>query len=150
MFFKNWITFIRLFWWNSIWDNNIALPTRWKTMFFFCWVGWFKKKVHNPFRGISEFLIPKIEEIDIEEILFQQDGATCHIANVTIHLLRTVFENRMISRNYCVNWPPRSCDLTVLDYFLWGAVEDKCYAIYPETIEALKHEIIVVIHGIET
>ena len=36
-----------------------------------------------------------------------------------------------------------------LDYFLLGAVEDKCYANHPETIEALKHEIEVVINGIE-
>ena len=37
-----------------------------------------------------------------------------------------------------VVWPPRSCDLTPLDYYFWGA--DK-----PETIDALKdniHEVI--------
>ena len=39
--------------------------------------------------------------------------------------------------------------MTRLDYFLWGAVKDKCYANHPETIEALKHEIEVAIHGIE-
>ena len=39
--------------------------------------------------------------------------------------------------------------MTPLDYFLWGAVKDKCYANHPETIEALKHEIEVAIHGIE-
>ena len=33
--------------------------------------------------------------------------------------------------------------------FLWGAVKDKCYALRPETIEALKHDIEVAIHGIE-
>ena len=90
---------------------------------------------------LNEFLFPKIEEDDMDDIWFQQDGATCHTANVTIDLLRTVFENRIISRNSDVNWPPRSCDLTPLDYFLWGAVKDKCYANHPETIEALKHEI---------
>ena len=40
-------------------------------------------------------------------------------------------------------------DVTPLDYFLWGAVKDKCYANHSETIEALKHEIEVAIHGIE-
>lgn len=59
--------------------------------------------------------------------------------------MRGVFENRIISRNGDVNWPPRSCDLTPLDYFLWGAVKDKCYT----TIEALKHEIEVAIREIE-
>ena len=38
-------------------------------------------------------------------------------------------------------FPPRSCDLTPLDYYLWGAVKDKCYADKPETIDALKDNI---------
>ena len=36
---------------------------------------------------------------------------------------------------------PRSCDLTPLDYHLWGAVKDKCYADKSETINALKDNI---------
>ena len=38
--------------------------------------------------------------------------------------------------------------MTLLDHFLWGAVKDKCYVNHPETIEALKREIEVAIHGI--
>ena len=82
-------------------------------------------------------------------IRFQQDEAICHTANVTIDLLRTAFENRIISRNSVVNWPPWSSDLTPLDYFMRGAVKDKCYANHLQTIEALKHEIEGAIHGIE-
>ena len=33
------------------------------------------------------------------------------------------------------------CDLTPLDYYLWGAVKGKCYADKPETIDALKDNI---------
>ena len=39
-----------------------------------------------------------------------------------------------------VGWPPR-CDLTLLGYYLWGAVKDKCYTDKPETIDALKDNI---------
>ena len=67
---------------------------------------------------LNEFLFPKIEEDDMGDIWFQQDGTTCHTANVTINLLRTAFENRIIRRNSDVNWSRRSCDLTPLDYFL--------------------------------
>jgi len=52
-------------------------------------------------------------------------------------------------QNGDVNWPPRSRDLTPLDYFLWRAVKDKCYANHPETIDDLKHEIEVAIRAIE-
>ena len=77
---------------------------------------------------LNEFLLPKFEEEDTDDIWFQQERAPCHTANATINLLRTVFENRIISRNADVNWPPRSCDLSPLDYFLWETVKDKCYA----------------------
>ena len=40
-----------------------------------------------------------------------------------------------------VVWPPWSCDLTPLDYYLWGAVIDNYYANKPETIDALKDSI---------
>ena len=55
--------------------------------------------------------------------------------------MRLVFEDRIISRTADVVWPPRSCDLTPLDYYLWGSVKDKFYADKPETIDYLKDNI---------
>ena len=90
---------------------------------------------------LNKFLFTKIEEEDIGNIWFQQDGATCHTAEATLDVLRPVFEDRIISRRADVVSPPRSCDLTPLDYYLWGAIKDKCYANKPETIDALKDNI---------
>ena len=73
-------------------------------------------------------------------ICFQQDGATCHTAEAILDVLRPVFEDRIISCRADV-WRPRSWDLTPLDYYLWSAVKDKCYADKPETIDALKNNI---------
>ncbi|GFV09106.1 putative LOC100569746 [Trichonephila clavipes] len=56
------------------------------------------------------------------------DGATCHTARATIDLLKDTFGDRLFSRIGPVNWPPRSCDLTPLDYFLWGYVKSLVYA----------------------
>ena len=67
---------------------------------------------------LNEFLFIKIEVEDID-IWFQQDGATCHTAKTTFDVLSPVFEDRIISRRADVVWPPRSCDLTPLDYYLW-------------------------------
>ena len=64
----------------------------------------------------------------------------CHTAEATLDVLRPVFKDRIIHRADVV-WPPRSCDLPPLDYYLWGAVKDKCYADKPETIYALKDNI---------
>ena len=57
-------------------------------------------------------------------------------------LMPTVFEDRISSRRADVVWPLLSCDLIPLDYYLWGAVKDKCYADKRnETIDALKDNI---------
>ena len=55
--------------------------------------------------------------------------------------MRPVFKDRIISRRADVVCPPQSCDLTLLVYYLWGAVKEKCYADKPETIDALKDNI---------
>ena len=73
--------------------------------------------------------------------MFQQHASTCHTAEATLYVLRPVFEVRIISRRADVVWPPRSCDLTPLEYYLWVAVKYKCYADKPETIDALKDNI---------
>ena len=48
---------------------------------------------------------------------------------------------RIISRFAPVNWPPRSCDLTPLDYFLWGYVKLLVYADKPLTSNDLEDNI---------
>ncbi|GFV51265.1 uncharacterized protein TNCV_2174521 [Trichonephila clavipes] len=77
----------------------------------------------------------------IQELWFQQDGATCHTARATIDLLRDTFGDHLISRFGPVNWPPRSCDLTQLDYFLWGYVKSLVYADKPQALDHLEDNI---------
>ncbi|GFV16653.1 uncharacterized protein TNCV_4418401 [Trichonephila clavipes] len=62
-------------------------------------------------------------------------------ARATIDLLKDTFGDRLISRFGPVNWPPRSCDLTPLDYFLWGYVKSLVYADKPQTLDHLKDNI---------
>ncbi|GFW11233.1 DUF4817 domain-containing protein [Trichonephila clavipes] len=76
-----------------------------------------------------------------EELWFQQDGATCHTARATIDLLKDTLDDRLISRFGPVNWSPRSCDLTPLDYFLWGHVKSLVYVDKPQTLDHLKDNI---------
>ena len=78
---------------------------------------------------LNEFLFTKIEEENIGNICFQQDGATCHTAEAILDVLRPVLEDRIISRRADVIWLPRSCDLTPLYYYLWAVVKDKCYLV---------------------
>ncbi|GFX23285.1 uncharacterized protein TNCV_1558841 [Trichonephila clavipes] len=50
-----------------------------------------------------------------------------------VPLLKHTFGDRLISRFGPVNWPPRSCDLTPLDYFLWVYIKSLVYADKPQT-----------------
>ncbi|GFX97441.1 probable RNA-directed DNA polymerase from transposon BS [Trichonephila clavipes] len=90
---------------------------------------------------ITNFFIPELNNHDVQELWFQQDGATCHTDRATIDLLKDTFGDRLISRFGPVNWPPRSCDLTPLDYFLWGYVKSLVYADKPQTLDHLKDNI---------
>lgn len=47
-------------------------------------------------------------------------GVTYHTATETMQLLQASFPERVISRPEEVIWPPKSYDLTPLDFFLWG------------------------------
>ncbi|GFS74898.1 uncharacterized protein TNCV_1395771 [Trichonephila clavipes] len=90
---------------------------------------------------ITNFFIPELNNHDVQELWFQQDGATCHTARATIDLLKDTFGDRLISRFGPVNWPPRSCDLTPLDYFVWGYVKSLVYADKPQTLDHLEDNI---------
>ncbi|GFW13121.1 uncharacterized protein TNCV_3330531 [Trichonephila clavipes] len=97
---------------------------------------------------ITNFFISELNNHDVQELWFQQDGATCHTARATIDLLKDTFGDRLISRFGPVNWPPRSCDLTPLDYFLWGCVKSLVYADKPQTLDHLEDNIRCVIADI--
>ena len=58
-----------------------------------------------------------------------------------MQLLTAMFQDRIISRNYDFEWPPRSPDLTAPDFWLWGYLKDKVYANKPRTIKELKANI---------
>lgn len=73
------------------------------------------------------FLSTKIVEEDIVNIWFQQECGTYHTAEATLDVLCPVFEVRIISRRANIGWSYRTCDLTTLDYYLWGIVKDKFY-----------------------
>ncbi|PNF39058.1 hypothetical protein B7P43_G04850, partial [Cryptotermes secundus] len=97
-----------------------------------------KERVYGPFffmettiTGIvyldmlQEFLIPQSDEDDQEgHIHFQQDGTPPHYLGEVRLYLNTRFSGRWIGRAAPTAWPPRSPDLTPLDFFLWGFVED--------------------------
>src|SRR5258705_8736514 len=55
------------------------------------------------------------------------------------------FHNRWIGRGRPIPWPPRSPDMTPLDFFMWGFVKDRVYSTKVGDIVVLKRRITEVI-----
>ncbi|KAJ4433016.1 hypothetical protein ANN_15273 [Periplaneta americana] len=56
--------------------------------------------------------------------------------------------SRRVVRNVPIAWPPRSPDLTPLDFFLWGYIKDKVYATPIRDLRDLRERIIEAIESI--
>jgi hypothetical protein len=86
----------------------------------------------------NDILYPFISELNENEInnaWFQQDSTPAHTAGQSMTLLSEIFGDRVISEDL---WPPRSSDLSLPDYYLWGAAKVKVYEDNPHSIEELK------------
>ncbi|GFW02713.1 uncharacterized protein TNCV_5027951 [Trichonephila clavipes] len=82
---------------------------------------------------ITNFFLPELNNHDVQELWFQQDGATCHTARATIDLLKDTFGDRLISRFGPVNW---------------SYVQSLVYANKPQTLDHLEDNIRRVIANI--
>ncbi|PSN41594.1 hypothetical protein C0J52_17612 [Blattella germanica] len=50
-------------------------------------------------------------------------------------------QGHWIGRRKHIEFPPRSPDLTPIDFYLWGTVKDEVYRRKPRTLEELRQEI---------
>jgi hypothetical protein len=77
---------------------------------------------------LNHFLIPELQRrrINLRYLWFQQDGATAHTARASMDVLQAMFPKHVISRFGDVSWP-RSPDMSICDYFLWGYLKSRVY-----------------------
>lgn len=80
-------------------------------------------------------------DVPREDIWFQQDGAPPHFGADVRQYLDVTFPGRWIGRRGAIEWPPRSPDLTPLDFFLWGYLKSKVYFNRPNNLEELQDRI---------
>lgn len=71
------------------------------------------------------------------QMYYQHDGAPAHFARQVRQHLDEMFPGRWIGRGGPTSWPPRSPDLTPLDYCLWGWFKDEVYKVKVDTRDAL-------------
>jgi len=75
----------------------------------------------------------------------QHDGAPSHCTRHVMQHLNDTFPNRWIGRGSTINWPPRSPDITPLDFCLWGLMKSEVYRKKVHILEELLINILDVI-----
>ena len=91
-------------------------------------------------RMFENYFLPELRRrrINTASMWFQQDGVTAHTARASMTAVRAAFPNHVISRFGDLPWPPRSPDLSMCDFYLWGFLKSRVYAAKPRTLEELK------------
>ena len=90
---------------------------------------------------INECFLPTLNQMGVENVWFQQDGATAHTARASMIVLRQNFPGHFISSRVDLHWPARSPDLSPRDYFLWEYLKSIVYNDCPSTLTHLKNNI---------
>lgn len=91
---------------------------------------------------LDTYAFPRINELVTgagdQRFWWQQDGAPPHYARIARARLDTEFPGRWIGRRGTVEWPPRSPDLSPMDYAVWGIIKEKVYKQDIQNVEHLK------------
>ena len=86
-------------------------------------------------------LLEDIPLIIMSHMYFQHDGAPPYYTRHMREYLNESFPNRWFGRGGPVAWPPRSPDLTPLDYYLWGHMKTLVYETKVHSRAELRHHI---------
>uniref|UniRef100_V5GPN0 Transposable element Tc3 transposase n=1 Tax=Anoplophora glabripennis TaxID=217634 RepID=V5GPN0_ANOGL len=115
--------------------------------------------IHNTKLKSIHFLnndfVEILEDLDLEtrrNMWLMQDGAPPHYSRQVRRHLNNIFANRWIGRGWDAPqpWPPRSPDLTPLDFFVWGYAKSKVYEIPIEDEDHLRQRITDTFNEIKT
>ena len=91
---------------------------------------------------LQEYAWPIVSRWEnINELIFMQDGAPPHFSRIVRSWLDDHFPRRWLGRRGPHEWPARSPDLTLCDFFLWGWAKDEVYKTKPRTTEQLQERI---------
>jgi hypothetical protein len=97
---------------------------------------------------LGDLIKPELEILnyDLDEIMYQQDGAPAHNYRDVVDWLKNNIPNWIGTRGP-TKWPPCSPDLTPLDFSIWSYIKNRVYQTPPATMEELKERIV---HCFET
>ncbi|KAM7306368.1 hypothetical protein ISCGN_010087 [Ixodes scapularis] len=120
--------------WSGIWREGIVGP------FFFD--GTVNANAYLDM--LKTEMLPELERYHMtkENCIFMQDGAAPHYAKSVRAWLNNTFPRRWMGRGSdYMDWPPRSPDLNMCDFFVWGFIKGLVYKKRIPSTEELKEKI---------
>lgn len=124
--------------------HEVENQKRWKIL---VWAGVVGDRVVGPiffdrnlngklYAGFLRRVLPRLLEdnpIDLQNMWWQQDGAPPHSVTEARQNITRLFQAKWIGNKGPVQWPARSPDLSICDFWLWGILKDRCYKRRPTT-----------------
>ena len=96
---------------------------------------------------IDQYVLPALARYGqncncaIPHLLWVQGGAPAHCSVVVRQRLLQLSPNHVMSIDYGIEWPPRSPDLTPLNFLLCGCLKYKVYATIFPSLAVLQQRI---------
>jgi hypothetical protein len=101
---------------------------------------------------LQNFLQSRMENIveneALEDMWFKQDGATAHTVRMSLNVLKRMFPGCLVSLMDDLQWPARSPDLSIWDFFLWGHLKERVFRSCPHTLPQPREQIIAEVMAI--
>ena len=96
---------------------------------------------------LIDYILPEIHRrgLDSSQICYMHDGAPSHITANVRQCLDDNFGSwigRGEGRNKILSWPPRSPDLNMLDFFLWGVLQHRVHMVEYESVDEMAAAIV--------
>jgi len=89
---------------------------------------------------LLQFAIPQVKDRQ-PHVIFQLDGAPPHWGLNVRAALDAEFPGRWIGRGGPTTWPPRSPDVTPLDFFFWGYIKSQVFQTPVDNLVQLRRRI---------
>lgn len=105
----------------------------------------FREFLENDFQNLLE----NVPLAVLRRMWLQMDGAPAHFGRGVREWCDLEFPDRWIGRGGPIAWPPRSPDLTVCDFFLWGHIKCLVYATPVNDLADLRHRITEAVQTID-
>ena len=85
-------------------------------------------------------MFPAIRHLAGDVFVFQQDSVPAHRAHATVEYMHQATP-QFISPDL---WPPNSPDFNLVDYKIWGCVQERVYQKHRRDVDQLKQRLVEV------